>query len=447
MSAEQAKTVTALEQEVALFRDTMNQRLEYYRALQKISDTVRPYQPEDYLGEGGGDEADLHRKMREEERRSAKISSLLAKRRYLLHLRDEHDLTSTNQSQRICTICQGDFENGTLTVCGHQFCKDCIRLWWNEHRTCPVCKRRLHLADFYDITYKPAEIAIQEEAAPGRGDSPNSAERSHNRSIYADVSSLTLNEIKNIGLDGSCFGTKVDTICRHLYWLREHDPGSKAVIFSQFREFLDVLARAFEQYKIGYTKFDVKNGIAKFKTDPTIECFLLPAKAHSTGLNLVVANHVLLCEPLINTAIELQAIARVHRIGQQRATTVWQYLVADTCEESIYDISVARRLDHIRRKIAGSSSRSGTATPNGIQESTIDAANSLELQAADLSRLLTTGKSGGEVVGSEDLWKCLFGRVKHREAGFAASAQAADVEVDRFLRGEAAEGRPGEGSR
>ena len=38
------------------------------------------------------------------------------------------------------------------------------------------------------------------------------------------------------------------------------------------------------------------------------ECFFLHAKAHSSGLNLVNATHVFLCEPLINTAIELQYV-------------------------------------------------------------------------------------------------------------------------------------------
>ena len=53
-----------------------------------------------------------------------------------------------------------------------------------------------------------------------------------------------------------------------------------------------------------------------------MECFFLHAKAQASGLNLVNATHVFLCEPLINTAIELQAIARVHRIGQHNPTTV-----------------------------------------------------------------------------------------------------------------------------
>jgi E3 ubiquitin-protein ligase SHPRH len=437
MSTSQTKTITALEKEVGLFRETMNNRLDYYRALQKISDTVAPYEEEN---QGKPlNKAAATRMVAEEEQKNRKISSLLSKRRYLAHLRTEQD--SSAQTQRICTICQSDFENGTLTVCGHQFCKDCIRLWWGEHRTCPVCKRHLRSTDFYDITYKPAEMAIQEETSPARYDSPGSSERSVNRSIYSDISNDTLNQIKNIDLEGSYFGTKVDTICRHLYWLREHDPGSKAIIFSQYREFLDVLGRAFGQYKIAFSRFDDRNGIEQFKSDPATECFLLHAKAHSTGLNLVVASHVFLCEPLINTAIELQAIARVHRIGQHRATTVWMYLVADTVEESIYDISVTRRLAHIKRATNSTMSRSGTATPNGIMESTIDAANSLELQTADLSKLLTSGKSGGEVVDNDDLWTCLFGRVKKRDAGFSAAAQAADGEVGRFLRAEAAEGR------
>lgn len=132
-----------------------------------------------------------------------------------------------------------------------------------------------------------------------------------------------------------------------------------------------------------------------------VECFLLHAKAHSSGLNLVSATHVLLCEPLINTAIELQAIARVHRIGQYRPTTVWMYLVSGTVEESIYDISVSRRLLHVSKDAPQSSAAE-------LLEETIEAANSLELQQAPLSKLLTKGSGGGEVVEEDDLWNCLF---------------------------------------
>ena len=137
-----------------------------------------------------------------------------------------------------------------------------------------------------------------------------------------------------------------------------------------------------------------------------IDCFFLHARAHSSGLNLTNATHVFLCEPLINTAIELQAIARVHRIGQPHPTTVWMYLVEDTVEESIYEISVARRLSHFGQ--ARHHNDVQVDEDAGLGEDDVEAANSLEIQAASLAKLLAKASGGGEEVDPEDLWGCLF---------------------------------------
>ncbi|KIW82803.1 hypothetical protein Z517_02046 [Fonsecaea pedrosoi CBS 271.37] len=446
LNSAQTKALNSLEQEVNHFRDTMNSRLEYYRALQKISDTVAPYQEENV----GKPLFEPHYQefVAEEAKLQQRIASGSAKLRYLMHMKTE----SKSTGPRICVICTDSFEVGAMTNCGHLTCKSCLILWVSQHHNCPVCKTRLLPNSFHDITYKPAEIAVQAESPSSStfASTLSNTDHHHDQSIYSDISTTMLNQIKNIDIQGPSFGSKIDFLCRHLLWLREHDPGSKSIIFSQYREFIDVLARAFSAYKISSTRIDGKNGTEKFKSDPAIECFLLHAKAHSAGLNLVVASHVFLCEPLINTAIELQAIARVHRIGQHRSTTVWMYLIADTVEESIYEISVARRLAHMKSKNetdASSASQSGRNTPHlnkTLQENAIDAANSLELQAANLSRLLASGKSGGEIVDKEDLWSCLFGRAKRRdESALEALAdhQPANTEVGRFLRAEAAETR------
>ncbi|KAJ5948434.1 hypothetical protein N7454_001741 [Penicillium verhagenii] len=340
MIAEQLKVSASMEREVEMFRDTMNVRLEYYRHLQQISDTVAPYDDEN-AGKPMNEEL-FASKLSQEGKLETKISSLKSKRRYLIHLRDE---SGSQESNRICIICQSGFEIGVLTVCGHKYCTDCLRIWWRQHRTCPVCKRSLKYSDFHQITYKPQELVAQEEESTIKSDH----ERHSNNAIYSDISSGLLNEIKNIDLNGS-FGTKIDTIARHIIWLREHDPGAKSIIFSQYKNFLEVLQRALYRFKIASSSIDHPGGIESFKKDPSVECFLLHGKAQSSGLTLINATHVFLCEPLINTAIELQAIARVHRIGQHRSTTVWMYLVSGTVEESIYELSVARRLAHIIEK-------------------------------------------------------------------------------------------------
>ncbi|KAL4812232.1 SNF2 family N-terminal domain-containing protein [Aspergillus spinulosporus] len=436
MSTEQTKIASNLEKEVEMFRDTMNNRLEYYRQLQQISDTVAPYDEE-----SAGKPLDRRlfaEKLEQEKAMDEKISSLKAKGRYLIHLRDE---TSPDESSKICIICQGSFEIGVLTVCGHKYCKDCLRLWWRQHRTCPVCKKRLGANDFYQITYKPQEFVVQEE----KSSSNIALEQHSSNSIYTDIGSGTLHEIKNIELKDS-FGTKIDTLARHILWLREHDPGAQSIVFSQYRGFLDYLANAFRRFKIGFSSVDESDGIEKFKKDPGIECFLLHAKAHSSGLNLINATHVFLCEPLINTAIELQAIARVHRIGQHRPTTVWMYLISDTVEKSIYDISVSRRLDHIiqkEREQKASASTDPDNSMNGsviedLSEVAIDSANSMEVQDAPLAKLMEGGAYGGERVKKDDLWQCLFGNPRQQRIDGSSSANS---DVARFLRAEAAEQR------
>lgn len=422
---QQAKTITDLEREQEMFRAAMNQRLEYYRQFQHISDTVAKYKDE--LDETFDErEHDKYSKLRK--RKQAAVAGLKTKATYLTHLRSENQ----KEAKAECVICQDVIEVGVLTSCGHKYCKVCINTWWHAHRSCPMCKQKLGSRDFRDISFKPSEMKAQEEAQEAASPAQASTPGSLSTSIYSDIGDATMREIKMIDLEGGSYGTKIDMIARHLLWIRANDPGAKSIIFSQFGDFLEVLRDALRKWRIGVSGITDKDGIQKFKTDAAIDCFLLDAKADSSGLNLVNATYVFLCEPLINPAIELQAIARVHRIGQQRPTTVFMYLISDTVEEAIYEISVARRLAHIS-KSAAFTSRSGTATPV-VQENTLDKANSAELQAAPLKALLRK-KGNGEEVKEDDLWHCLFGRQRK------VVKPVLEREVGRHLRVKASEGR------
>ena len=166
-----------------------------------------------------------------------------------------------------------------------------------------------------------------------------------------------------------------------------------------------------------------------------MECFLLHAKAHSSGLNLVNASHVILCEPILNTAIELQAIARVDRIGQEHETTVWLYIVDGTVEESIYDLSVRRRMEHMGRNFKGKSKES---TPE-LLDITLEDSNALEMQGAQLTKLMRKGKGGGEAVPKDDLYPCLFGSKAMLAGGPQGERLRNDPRLRRYLPPDAAD--------
>ncbi|KAF2141685.1 uncharacterized protein K452DRAFT_287641 [Aplosporella prunicola CBS 121167] len=384
VSSQELKRVLEFEKELELYRNGMNARVEFYRQLQHISDTVAPYKED--LDENL-DRAALDAQVFKESKAADRVASLKTKQRFLLNLRKESD---EQQGPRLCVICQSTFDLGVLTVCGHQFCKDCITFWYRDHKNCPLCKRKLSLRDFYEVSLKGQELRAHEESQPTAKSSVVSA-MAHS-SIYSEMSQAAVDEIKAVELEAS-FGTKIDTLCKHILWIRESDPGSKSIVFSTHGDFFTVLQDAFRKFKIGFSSVGQKGGTERFKADVAIEAFLLDAKTDASGLNLTCATHVFICEPLINTAIELQAIARVHRIGQQRATTVYCYIVAGSVEERIYALSVERRTAHLQR----------------VDERAVEAAEALELQQAPNVRALVEKKGGGEVVGRDDVFRILFG--------------------------------------
>ncbi|KAF9881314.1 hypothetical protein CkaCkLH20_01464 [Colletotrichum karsti] len=396
----QTKASTALEREIDRFTSAMNARVEYYRQLQAVSDSVAPY-------EGQNDQQAIDACVATEDQTRRKLDAAKAKHRYLLNLKEAG--TQSNEP-RMCIICQSAFTTGVLTVCGHQFCKDCMKQWYRAHRNCPMCKRKLRLTELHDITLKPREVRINEDTATATSTGDNKTQAIRTNGIYSQFSSEKVAQINDIELSGMSYGTKVDSICRHILWLRESDPGAKSIIFTQYRSFLGILSSAFNRYKIGYSSIDSPTGIQRFKENAGTEVFMLHGRAQSSGLNLVNASHVFLCEPLLNTALELQAIARVDRIGQKNETTVWLYLIEGSVEESIYNLSVKRRMEHMGNNSKGKSKESSPE----VAEPMLEAANTLELEKASLTHLMSKDKNAGETVEAADLWECLFGRVTSR---------------------------------
>jgi E3 ubiquitin-protein ligase SHPRH len=78
-------------------------------------------------------------------------------------------------------------------------------------------------------------------------------------------------------------------------------------------------------------------GIESFRNDPDVRTLLMPLSLGAEGLDLIIASHVFLLEPLLNQAQEAQAVNRIDRIGQDKITYVHKYLIQETIEERIVE--------------------------------------------------------------------------------------------------------------
>jgi len=150
--------------------------------------------------------------------------------------------------------------------------------------------------------------------------------------------SESADQSESIPVKGS-WGTKIEAVVRKIKVLREKDPTTKSLIFSQWNDVLLLISRALEQNNLKYARVFGKTKIEKalqpFKEDADVCALLLPVATGNNGLNLVEATHVFLVEPLLNPAQEAQAINRVHRIGQNNVTYVHRFIIRGTIEERV----------------------------------------------------------------------------------------------------------------
>jgi superfamily II DNA or RNA helicase len=122
----------------------------------------------------------------------------------------------------------------------------------------------------------------------------------------------------------------------------------KALVFSQWTSLLDLIEPALARSELSFARLDGSTRdrgevVARFQADDGPPVMLVSLKAGGTGLNLTAADHVFLCDPWWNPAVEAQAADRTHRIGQTRPVFVYRLVAVDTVEERILALQDSKR--------------------------------------------------------------------------------------------------------
>ena len=120
--------------------------------------------------------------------------------------------------------------------------------------------------------------------------------------------------------------------------------GHRALIFSQFVKFLELVKTELEEEHITYQYLDGSTP-ARQRTEVVNrfqagdgDVFLLSLKAGGVGLNLTAADYVIHLDPWWNPAVENQASDRAHRIGQRRPVTIYRMVTRGSIEERVLEL-------------------------------------------------------------------------------------------------------------
>jgi SNF2 family DNA or RNA helicase len=114
--------------------------------------------------------------------------------------------------------------------------------------------------------------------------------------------------------------------------VKRRDNDKKKLIFCHFKKEIDELVRRLSS--LGFNLAVVDGRVSKslrdsILTNKTLDILILQVQTACEGLNLQQFSEVYFVSPHWNPAIEDQAIARCHRMGQENSVDIFKFQMGD----------------------------------------------------------------------------------------------------------------------
>ncbi|KAF2453560.1 SNF2 family N-terminal domain-containing protein [Lineolata rhizophorae] len=263
--------------------------------------------------------------------------------------------------------------------CWHSACLECVRDHLEHEKgrgdgtaRCWDCRATIGKGDVFEVVRDEDHADVIEDGEGGNASDPDSDSESapsegedgpanddgpvHSspaairpKPVRTPSQRITLRRINPIHTTSA----KTSALLSHLRRLRRRHPRAKAVVFSQFTSFLDVLEAALTRAGLRHLRFD--GSMSQRERAAVLRTFagedeaaqgavlLISLKAGGVGLNLTAARHVFVMDPWWSWAVEAQAIDRVHRMGQVGRVRVTRFVVRGSIEEKMLRIQERKK--------------------------------------------------------------------------------------------------------
>ncbi|KIP05822.1 hypothetical protein PHLGIDRAFT_91672 [Phlebiopsis gigantea 11061_1 CR5-6] len=246
----------------------------------------------------------------------------------------------------VCRLCNDIAEDAIQAKCRHIFDRECIKQYLNtaieQTPACPVCHVPL------TIDLEAPALELEENVKTRQG------------------------ILGRLDLDKWRSSSKIEALIEELSNLRRQDATTKSLVFSQFVNFLDLIA--YRLQKSGFTICRLEGTMSPQARDATIKyfmnnthvtVFLVSLKAGGVALNLTEASRVYLMDSWWNPAVEFQAMDRIHRLGQRRPVQAIKLVIEDSIESRIVQLQ-EKKSAMVDATLSTDDSAMGRLTPEDL---------------------------------------------------------------------------------
>lgn len=228
---------------------------------------------------------------------------------------------AAEDSIHLCRICAEEATEPIVSKCRHVFCRECVREYLDAavdvaKPDCPYCHAVLSI----NLEQEALEDTRPEETRQG---------------ILAKIDTENWRS-----------STKIEALVEELNEVRREDSTTKSIVFSQFVNFLDLIAFRLQRagFKIcrlegNMTPETRDRTVQYFMKTPDVTVFLVSLKAGGVALNLTEANRVYIMDPWWNMASLSQSADRIHRLGQTRAIKICHLVIENSIESRVLELA------------------------------------------------------------------------------------------------------------